>query len=82
MVGHYRIDAQRVITPSGLILILPLGNTRSGDLHFVSLWDGEQYLNWGRADGRGAFVVLTQFSPLLKTQDFGYGVRIVIAAVP
>lgn len=81
VIGHYRIYAQRVITPSVLTLILPLENTRSGDLHIVYLWDGEQYLNWGQADGRGAFVTLAQFSPRLKTTDFGYGVRIVIAAV-
>ena len=29
----------------------------------------------------GAFVALAQFSPRLATKDFGYGVRIVIAAV-
>lgn len=81
VVGHYRIYAQRVLTPSVLTLILPLENTRPGDLHFVYLWDGERYLNWGRADRQGAFVALAQFSPLLKTRDFGYGVRIVVAAV-
>lgn len=81
VVGHYRIYAQRPLTPSVLTLVLPLENTRPGDLHFVYLWDGERYLNWGQADGRGAFAALAQFSPLLKTQDFGYGVRIVIAAV-